>query len=208
MNTPAPSSPKQLLRREVKARLASVDADTVATASREACTRFITLPVFAAANQIMLYMPLGHELDPTPISIECERLAKGLWLPRTNWESRQMSVAKAPSSSTQAPNSSLITTRHGLREPSPAAATADPATLDLILVPGLAFDPRGGRLGRGAGFYDRFLADLRHAGGKATFVALALDEQILESVPMDRHDVFMDLIVTPTRTLEARPGSI
>jgi 5-formyltetrahydrofolate cyclo-ligase len=202
------SSPKQLLRREVKARLASIDAETIATASREACSRLITLPAFATASQIMLYMPLGHELDPALIAFECERLSKGLWLPRTNWELRQMSVAKAPSPSTQAPNSSLITTRHGLREPYPAAATADPVTLDLILVPGLAFDPRGGRLGRGAGFYDRFLADLRHAGGKASFVALALDEQILESVPMDRHDVFMDLIVTPTRTLEARPGNI
>ncbi len=202
------SSPKQLLRREVKARLASIDAETIAAASRETCTRLITLPPFAAASQIMLYMPLGHELDPTLISNECERLAKGLWLPRTNWDSQQMSVAQAPSPSIQDPNSSLITIRHGLREPSPAAATADPATLDLILVPGLAFDPRGGRLGRGAGFYDRFLADLRHAGGKATLVALALDEQILESVPMDRHDVCMDLIVTPTRTLEARPGSI
>jgi 5-formyltetrahydrofolate cyclo-ligase len=204
MQTPTPSSPKQLLRREITERLGNLDAAAVASASREACARLMARPEFASARRVMLFVPIGHELDPARIALECQRLAKTLWLPRTNWETREMVAAKAPSWNVEG----LVQGRHGLREPAPSAEVAPIDTLGLILVPGLAFDPSGGRLGRGAGFYDRFLADLRHAGGKASFVALALDEQILESVPMDRHDVFMDLIVTPTRTPEARPGNI
>ncbi len=204
MNTSPPPSLKQLLRREITERLGNLDAAAVASASREACARLMARPEFASARRVMLFVPIGHELDPARIALECQRLAKTLWLPRTNWDTRTMVAARAPSWNVEG----LVQGRHGLREPAPSAEVAPIDTLGLILVPGLAFDPRGGRLGRGAGFYDRFLADLRHADGKASFVALALDEQILESVPMDRHDVFMDLIVTPTRTLEARPGNI
>ena len=200
----APPTPKQLLRLEMRARLASIDAAAVLRASHHACARLLGLPAFAAAERVMLYMPLGHELSPAPLAFEGQRLAKTLWLPRTDWESRAMSAAKAPPWNADGVNEGLVAGRHELREPPPAAEIAEPATLDMILIPGLAFDARGGRLGRGAGFYDRFLADLRRASGKAVFVALALDEQILEGVPMDRHDVYVDLVVTPTRTLGPR----
>src|SRR5262249_59299424 len=80
-----------------------------------------------------------------------------------------------------------------------AAGRGDWARLDLIVVPGIAFDLRGGRLGRGGGFYDRFLSQ---PGLGATKIGVGLDEQVIaEEVPRDSWDVTLDGLVTPTRTL-------
>lgn len=217
MSTP---SPKQLLRREITERLGNLDAAAVASASREACARLMTRPEFLAARRVMLFVPIGHELDPARIALECQRLAKTLWLPRTTWETREMVAARAPSWNVEG----LVQGRHGLREPAQSAEVAPIDTLGLIVVPGVAFDPSGSRLGRGGGFYDRFLAslvearsdqNLNHPSTSPTrppshrpfLAALALDEQIVDVVPMERHDVPLDLIVTPTRTLGPRADS-
>ncbi len=167
-------------------------------------------PEFVAARRVMLFVPIGHELDPARIALECQRLGKTLWLPRTNWDTRTMVAASAPSWNVHG----LVQGRHGLREPAQNAEVAPIDTLGLIVVPGVAFDPSGGRLGRGGGFYDRFLAPivearsdqaLHHPSTSPTprpfLAALALDEQIVDVVPMERHDVSLDLIVTPSRTL-------
>jgi len=69
--------------------------------------------------------------------------------------------------------------------------------LDLILVPGIAFDLRGRRLGRGKGYYDRWLPALR---GKTCGVAF--DEQIVDDIPLEPHDVVVNCILTPTRWIE------
>lgn len=71
--------------------------------------------------------------------------------------------------------------------------------LDLILVPGVAFDRRGGRTGHGKGYYDKLL---QHASLDTPLVALAFDCQIFEEIPMQEHDIFMDLVVTETAVYE------
>lgn len=85
----------------------------------------------------------------------------------------------------------------GIWEPAanPARLVA-PDAFDLVLVPGLAFDLDGGRLGRGAGFYDRFLATLSK---KTRFVGVALDEQLVEKTPRDAFDLPVDALATPSR---------
>ncbi|MBP9903534.1 MAG: 5-formyltetrahydrofolate cyclo-ligase, partial [Verrucomicrobia bacterium] len=69
--------------------------------------------------------------------------------------------------------------------------------LDLVLVPGVAFDPRGGRLGRGQGYYDRLLAGVR-----GTKCGVAFDEQIVDAVPVGPLDIRLNCILTPTRWIE------
>jgi 5-formyltetrahydrofolate cyclo-ligase len=73
-----------------------------------------------------------------------------------------------------------------------------PMKIDLIVTPGLAFDARGSRLGRGGGFYDRFLAEPQLVAAR---VGIALDEQIVDAVPTDSWDVSMHAVVTDTRTV-------
>jgi 5-formyltetrahydrofolate cyclo-ligase len=73
------------------------------------------------------------------------------------------------------------------------------AALDLILVPGVAFDRRGGRTGHGKGYYDKLL---QHASPQTPLVALAFDCQIFDEIPMQSHDIFMDLVVTESAVYE------
>ncbi len=81
-------------------------------------------------------------------------------------------------------------------EPKPACAQIPLDALKLVLVPGVAFDLCGRRLGRGRGFFDRLLAE---AGGLKC--GIAFDEQIVPAIPVESHDVQMDFILTPTRCL-------
>lgn len=91
----------------------------------------------------------------------------------------------------------------GILEPreellSSAERCVDPGQVELFIVPGLAFDPLGGRLGQGKGYYDRLLA---RASARVPKIGLALESQIVEAVPMSADDVFMDGVVTECRIL-------
>ena len=90
--------------------------------------------------------------------------------------------------------SDLETGPHGMMQPGSEAPDIVP---DAVFVPLLAFDPRGGRLGQGGGYYDRWLADHRDV----LRIGLAWDTQATECVPMEAHDMPLHLIVTPTRVL-------
>lgn len=90
----------------------------------------------------------------------------------------------------------LVPGRYGIDEPRPerSARRIDPAA--IVLVPGIAFDFEGGRLGRGAGYYDRALASIRLVSEETIFVGVGFQSQIVERVPMDPHDVRMDGVLT------------
>lgn len=106
----------------------------------------------------------------------------------------------------------LVKNRWGLWEPDPARAVrVDPGELHGLLVPGLAFDEKGNRLGRGRGYYDRALSGIHQqrcaAGGRDIAqplkIGIALERQIAQQeLPHDPHDVAMDLVVTESRTLK------
>jgi 5-formyltetrahydrofolate cyclo-ligase len=82
--------------------------------------------------------------------------------------------------------------RFGVLEPAAEAPGAG-SEFDLILIPGMAFDLRGGRLGRGRGYYDRFLA-----GARGLRLGVCFEDQIVEAVPSEAHDLRMDFLVTPS----------
>ena len=89
----------------------------------------------------------------------------------------------------------------GIPEPSPDLPTVRPADVDCALVPGVAFDDDGRRLGYGGGYYDRLLPQLRPGVPR---IAGAFDLQIVDHVPAGAHDVAVDVVVTPTRTVATR----
>jgi len=90
--------------------------------------------------------------------------------------------------------------RLGMLEPTPDLPVVDPATLTLVLVPGVAFDRRGGRLGFGGGYYDRFLPTT-----PALRVGVAYDACLTDDLPRSEHDQLMDWVVTPTREIYCAP---
>lgn len=95
----------------------------------------------------------------------------------------------------------LVRGRFGVLEPGPQALPAG-CDFDLILVPGMAFDRHGGRLGRGRGYYDRFLA--RASGIVA---GVCFDDQLIGEAPMEPHDVRMGAILTPSEIFPVEPKS-
>lgn len=188
---------KQAMRSEIRQRLKSLSADELRYASVLACERLTNLPVVREANVVMLYMPLPGEVDVTPAIVHCLEMGKRVCVPEVNWEQRDMT----PVELTSIDEASMQETRHGLRVPAGAKPIAA-ELVDVVVVPGLAFDANGHRLGRGGGFYDRFLARMHEGAAK---VAIAFDAQIIDrppGVPMSVTDVSVDTVVTDQRVIE------
>jgi 5-formyltetrahydrofolate cyclo-ligase len=181
------ASVKRRLRQRMRRMLAAMPAGTAARKSQAACRALLELEEFKAAGVVMLYVPLSGELDTTRIGQAALRAGKSVLVPRVFWDRRFMVAVRS-----DWPEEELPANSHGLRQPSDA--TPWPADgIDLIIVPGLAFDRFGNRLGRGGGYYDRFLSQ---EGLRALTCGLAFAEQIVEALPIDKSDRRVELIVT------------
>lgn len=88
--------------------------------------------------------------------------------------------------------SRMVSGYRGIMEPGEDACLVDPMEIDLAIIPGMAFDVRGGRLGRGKGYYDRLLPLL-----KCKKVGVCLDSHLVDEVPVETHDIPVDVVITP-----------
>ena len=138
------------------------------------------LELFARSNNIMLFSSLKDEL-PTHDVIKKWAATKNIYLPRVNGEN--LEVVKFE------PNDMAVGS-YNILEPT-SSDLFPPEKLDLIIVPGVAFDPAGNRLGRGKGFYDRFLTQCT-----APTIAVCFDCQLVEDLPTQPHDVKIMNVVT------------
>lgn len=94
----------------------------------------------------------------------------------------------------------------GIREPTPTRRRAVPVSaLDAVIAPGVAFDAAGNRLGHGGGHFDRLLAAVRP---DAVRIGVGTDAQLIAAVPTEAHDEPVDIVITPSVTLRARPGRL
>lgn len=167
--------------------------------------RLLGSPWWQGAARVVAYVAMDDEPSLERVLDDTLRAGKVLLLPRVDWSNRQMVLARVENLSAD-----LVDARHGMREPGPACAVAEPNTLgptDLVIVPGVAFDPdHKTRLGRGAGMYDRWLSGYAVGDGGAStarprLVGVAFDEQLEHQLPAEAHDARMDMILTPTRWL-------
>lgn len=160
-------------------------------ASRAIEERLFALPEFAAARIILFFASFRSEVRTDLMIRRALRAGKRVILPRVAGAELELCEIHDFDRDT-APGA------WGIPEPTTAAAVAF-AGIELILVPGAAFDEQGNRIGYGAGFYDKLLA----ACTKTT-VALAFENQIVPEIPAASHDVPVHLIVTEKRIIEAR----
>jgi 5-formyltetrahydrofolate cyclo-ligase len=177
----------------MKQRLADLRDEDRHAASLRACGRLAGFDEFAAAQTVMMYMPLVTEVDVTSLALKCFQTGKTVCVPRVDWVKRSMEPVEAHSFDDHV----MELDEHGIRTPRFGRVISS-AMLDLVIVPGLAFDAQGHRLGRGGGYYDRFLSRLRPETSK---VALVFDFQLVDRVPRIDHDVAVDIIVTDRRVL-------
>jgi 5-formyltetrahydrofolate cyclo-ligase len=190
MNSPIESD-KTLLRQQVRARLRALSAEQLRADSQQVCERLFTLPVWKRARIVLLFAPLPDEPDILPVISTALKEGKEVSLPKL--DSAGFGYDASPIKSLE----DLSPGKFGILEPRDTTTAMALNRLDLVLVPGVAFDPRGGRLGRGKGYYDRLLAAVN-----GTKCGVAFDEQIVDAVPVGPMDVRLNCILTPTRWIE------
>ncbi len=186
------SDSKHELRVQVRARVAALSSQYRAAAAAQVVMSLASRPEWARASSVLLFAPLMDELDVWPLVELALMAGKAVALPA--FVSRTESyVARQIIDVTK----DVVPGKFGVREVADGCNEVPLKHLDLVLVAGVAFDARGGRLGRGKGFYDRLLAGVR-----GTKCGVAFDEQLVDDVPVGPHDIRLNCILTPTRWIE------
>ncbi|MCY2930732.1 MAG: 5-formyltetrahydrofolate cyclo-ligase [Planctomycetota bacterium] len=183
---------KKQLRSQMQQALLAMTSEQVSQASEALCRRVTALPEFVQAASVMVFIPIAGEVATLGIAQAAWAAGKTVLAPKIVWNTHEM--VALPCRSFQ---EGMVTARYGLLEPREGTPHR-PDAIDLVIVPGLAFDRHGRRLGRGAGFYDNFLAT---PGLRAVTCAVAFDRQLVRAVPAGRYDWPVQMLVTDTQVL-------
>jgi 5-formyltetrahydrofolate cyclo-ligase len=193
MPEPASDELKAVLRREAMARREALPADLRAAAAQSVAAR--PFPVAVAAGTIVSgFMPLKSEINPVPLMRSLAQAGARLALPVVSGRGKPL-IMRAYAFGDQ-----LTAGVWGIREPKPEAPEVLP---DIVLVPLLAFDRRGHRIGHGAGYYDLTLTALR-ARRSVVAVGIAFAMQEIGSVPSTPRDARLDLVLTEREAIDFR----
>ncbi|MFM2295014.1 MAG: hypothetical protein RLZZ350_1427 [Verrucomicrobiota bacterium] len=184
---------KVTLRTALRAHAQTVSAAERATASAQLCERLVAEKFFQSAQGILFFAPLTDEPDVWPLLEKTLAGSRVVALPRFSRMQNSYEAVAVRDLATD-----IIVGQFAVREPAAHCPVVPWNRLDLLLVPGLGFDARGTRLGRGKGFYDRLLPQA--VGVKC---GLAFDWQLLAEIPAAPHDVTLNCILTPTRRLSS-----
>ncbi|MFG0244918.1 MAG: 5-formyltetrahydrofolate cyclo-ligase [Phycisphaerales bacterium JB052] len=182
-------------RDEINRQLAMLTTEQQALSATSTAPHLIT--ALAPATTILAYASFGTELCLDPFITAAIESGRRVCIPRIGWEAKSMAPVAISNL-----HDDLEMGRYGIRVPRDGLTVVEPAELDVILLPGLAFDRAGNRLGRGAGFYDRFISALHHAGHRPTLIGVCHHAQIVDSVPTEPHDHPVDRIITELGPLD------
>lgn len=193
VNAATPSA-KQSIREKIRS--LRIALDNRPERSQRILDRLIALPRYQSAETVLAYVGHRSEVQTLPLIEQRLRDSEPTVVP---WcEDGRLRLFRLESLD------DLETGRYGISEPrrdlrSETSRMVPLSDIDVILVPGIAFDRSGGRLGQGKGYYDKLLQEARP---RATLIGLAFNCQIVDEVPREAHDVPMDLIVTESSTIE------
>ena len=179
---------KNLRRRIINSRdqMSRVEIEQKSTKIAE---KLYALPEYKNASSILFFLSFGSEVDTRPMVEETIERGKIALAPKTVSKTRKLLLSQILDW-----DKDLAPGVYNIPEPrSEALRLVDPETVELVIVPGVAFDRRGNRLGYGGGYYDRFFMQLRK---NTPLIALAFELQIVSSVPVDYWDRLVDLIIT------------
>ena len=188
------SNDKEELRarmRRLRGSIAPAERSRLADVAEEV---LFSLPEVRAAGTVLLFYAFGSEVATAGMAERVVRGGARLLLPYL--DEAGMEAAEV------LPGERLSPTTYGPREPA-RRVPVDPAGVDVVVAPGLAFDPRGFRLGYGGGHYDRYLARL---GPDALRIGVAFSVQLVDEIPVEEHDRPVHVVVTDAGVLDARGG--
>lgn len=184
-----PKEAKKRLRAAVAQAKRSLSPDQKEAGSLSALLRLEQLPLFLAAEKVLLYHALPDELQTAPLLEKWEN-RKQLFLPVVQGEDLLIKPYR---------KGETTTGRFGIIEPA-GEAIVPPHEIELAIIPGVAYGFNGARLGRGKGFYDRLLKQL-----SCPCIGICFEQQLYPEIPVEPHDRPMNLIVTPERVVYCKP---
>lgn len=170
---------KSELRRNIRNLKAQYDAAQLAVLSEEACGKLLSHPCWNSAHSVLLYASLSDEVDTSQLISQALQNGKRMFLP----------VVEGDVLALKAYRGKVVVGPYGIREPV-GERLLDYRQIDLAVIPGMAFDRLGHRLGRGKGYYDRLLPSLR-----AYKIGLCFPFQLLDSVPANIYDQRVDEVI-------------
>ena len=183
-----------MMREEVLARRDALAGFARTSASRAITVALLAEPGYINARSVLAYMGFGTEVDTAAFVAHVLHDGKLLALPRIDKASKSLRLHRVNRLD------ELVSGVWGIREPHSEAPAVGLTEMDFVLLPGVAFDRRGARLGYGAGYYDRLLGS---STSQAVRVAAAFDLQIVDSVPTDAHDQLLDIVISENQIIHA-----
>jgi len=187
---------KKALREQLREALSAVPPTQLHERSHRACALLTDTPEYSQAEIMMVFLSLPTEVDTTPLVLRAWRDDKRVLAPRVSFKQRRILPIEIRSLSDD-----LLESPLGIREP--AKGVPIPIeNIDLVIVPGLGFDQTGNRIGRGRGFYDRFLVQEEWRGISCGF---AFESQVVDEVPVSDHDMKVDMLVTDQQVRRFHP---
>lgn len=186
---------KDPLRKRLLERRRSLDPSLVHEASSAIAGRIASLPEVREARTVALYQALRNEIETTALWEALRPGGRRILFPRIVAGTRVLAFAPVDDPA------ELVVGALGVSQP-PAGSDVPLEEIDVFVVPALAFDTGGRRLGRGGGYYDATLS----AAPGAFRIGPCLDEQLLDRIPAEAHDQPVDVVITPEREVRSRRG--
>jgi len=185
---------KSKIRKDMITALESLSEDEIALKTRSIENRLFDFANFVEANITMLYISCPGEVSSGNIISYCLDYRKIIVLPSFDPQKFRIRLYKIDNI-----EKDLKPGPRGMLEPDTARCKPVPVEcLDIAIIPGIAFDEKGGRIGSGEGYYDRFIPKLPITTRK---VSIAFEDQIIPQIPMESHDKHVDIIITNERTI-------
>lgn len=194
--SPAPdpvAAAKHAARQRAQETRACLDLTVCRKHAASIADHLLALPELASATMVLTYAALPAELDPS-LAIDALR-ARGVRIAYTRIEAPGVLCIHIVDDET-----ALVPGPLSIRQPAEDSPRVAPGEIDAVIVPGVAFDEAGARLGYGGGYFDRLLPMLR---ADCARIGIAFDEQLLPKIPAEEHDEHVDLVVTPTRVIRS-----
>jgi len=185
---------KQAARARTRILRAQLQPADIALWSEQAAAHVQSLDAFRRAKVVACYLALPHEVQTAPLLAACRRLGQRVCVPAYYYRAACYRLAWLTA------NDVLCPGRWQVPEPLEPVWVEQPASVDVVIVPGLAFDATGRRLGHGSGGFDRLLEKV-----PAFKVGLAFAVQMVRRVPVAEHDIPMDAVVTEKKIYLCAP---
>ncbi len=188
---------KKEIRKAMIDQRKSLTSEEIRRKSLEIFHQLQSIKHYKNARKLMTYVPFQDEIHTTLLIADFLEKNRNVYIPVTQPKEKRIIVSELLDI-----DKDLEPGHFGVLEPTASTLRPiDPQLIDLVIVPGLAFTKGGYRIGYGGGYYDRFLPTLEQ---EHVTIALAMDFQIVDSLPIDHYDIPVDLIVTESQIIECK----